>query len=246
MSLGQGHVPDMSLGQGHVKKSQGQNQMASHIFDRIFSVTCPSHVLRVSHLSNTLKKQRKRKRKIIKSSKFLFGQLIWFHSKKILLKFFLCNYKLIIDSKIEKNGGVNKRFASRTQKMCRKAHFIFLPLVPPWSQIKFIFFIFSFFIKICHHNFNLGWTPQPALLVTKSLNQKNGWQCPPLDSFIHRSTQGQTASAKKVARSVGLLTNSNVNTTKLSNNNKKQNHCWAHQLLQRHQLAHLKVSFFWF
>ncbi len=28
----------MSLGQGHVKQSQGQNQMASHILDRIFSV----------------------------------------------------------------------------------------------------------------------------------------------------------------------------------------------------------------
>ncbi len=39
-----GHVSYMSSGRGHVKKSQGQNHMAGHIFDRIFLVTCPSRV----------------------------------------------------------------------------------------------------------------------------------------------------------------------------------------------------------
>ncbi len=63
-----GNVLDMSLGRGHVKKSQGQNQLAGYIFDRIFSVTCPSRVPRVSHVSDTIKKQRKRESKFSKSS----------------------------------------------------------------------------------------------------------------------------------------------------------------------------------
>ncbi len=53
-----GHVPDMSSGWGHVLKSQGQNQMAGHIFCRNFLVTCPLHVLEVSHVCNTLKKEK--------------------------------------------------------------------------------------------------------------------------------------------------------------------------------------------
>ncbi len=89
-----GNVPDMSLGRGHVKKSQGQNQMVDHIFDRIFSVTCPSRVLRVSHMSDTLKKQRKRESKSIKTSKFLFGRLIRFHSKKFTSEIFLMQLQI--------------------------------------------------------------------------------------------------------------------------------------------------------
>ncbi len=41
---------------GHILKSQGQNQMAGHIFFIFCSVTCPQHVLQISHMSNTLKK----------------------------------------------------------------------------------------------------------------------------------------------------------------------------------------------
>ncbi len=53
------NVSDMSGGWGHVLKSQGQNQMASHIFCRICSVMCQQHVLWVSHMSYTLKRQKK-------------------------------------------------------------------------------------------------------------------------------------------------------------------------------------------
>ncbi len=68
-----GNVPDMSLGWGHVKKSQGQNQMAGHIFDRIFSVTCPLRVPRVSHVSDTLKNTKKKRTQINQ----IFRILIW-------------------------------------------------------------------------------------------------------------------------------------------------------------------------
>ncbi len=124
-------------------ESDGRPHFWQNFFSHV-SITCPQSK---SHVQLSKKKQRKRESESIKSSKFSFGRLIWFHSKKILLKFFLCNYKLIIDSKIEKNGGINKRFASRTQIMCRKAHFISLPLVPPLIRDKIHFFIFSFFIQ---------------------------------------------------------------------------------------------------
>ncbi len=52
--------------------------------------------------------------------------------------------------------------------------------------------------------------------------------------------RGNQPALKKVARSIGLSTNIN-NTMKPSN--KKQNQLPTHQKLQRHQLAHLKVSF---
>ncbi len=73
-----GHV----LGQGCVQKSCWQDWMAGHIFCKIWSVTCPPHVLRLIHVSNTLKKQRKREHELTKSSKFAFWQLIWFHCNK--------------------------------------------------------------------------------------------------------------------------------------------------------------------
>ncbi len=53
------NIPSMSLVQGQVQKSCWQNWMASHIFSRNCSVTCPQCVLRASHMSATQKNKEK-------------------------------------------------------------------------------------------------------------------------------------------------------------------------------------------
>ncbi len=128
------HVPNMSLGQGHVLKSQGQNQMASHILC-IFSFMCTSE-------SNTGPLFH------LEPKNLLIIQIFQVHLPNssiqfILPEFFFWNYKTNINSKIT-NRGVKKRLVLQTQKVHHKANLISSLLCPSWScqKITFLFFIF--------------------------------------------------------------------------------------------------------
>ncbi len=145
--LDTGHVPDISLGRGHVLKSCWQNWMAGHIFHRILSATCLSCVLGVSHVFDTLKKQRKRECKSTKSSKFTFGWLIWFCCNNFFLKFFFCNYKTVTDSKMKKMEVSTKDLLHKHFYVSQSTSDLSPPLCPSWSQIKFFFFHFFHFLK---------------------------------------------------------------------------------------------------
>ncbi len=140
--LDTGHVPDISLGRGHVLKSCWQNWMAGHIFHRILSATCLSCVLGVSHVFDTLKKQRKRECKSTKSSKFTFGWLIWFCCNNFFLKFFFCNYKTVTDSKMKKMEVSTKDLLHKHFYVSQSTSDLSPPLCPSWSQIKIIFSFF--------------------------------------------------------------------------------------------------------
>ncbi len=144
-----GHVWDMSRGQGHVLKSQGQNQMAGHIFSIFWSVMCPSCVLRVSHVSDTLKKTKKMRKQINQIFQIAFGRIIRFHCK-FFLKFFFCIYKTITDSKVEKMEVTTKGLLCEHKNALRSKSLL-PPLVPLLILDKLIFFIFSFFINIWSH-----------------------------------------------------------------------------------------------
>ncbi len=124
-----GNVPEMSLGQGHVLKFQGQNQLTGHILC-IFSLTCPQHVLRVSHMSS-----------LPPGTKNLWiNQIFQIHTWKINLiplcnlSFPNWNYKTNNNSKIKIILVSTKDFLweHKNSSWC-KSH-LPPPLCPSWSQ----------------------------------------------------------------------------------------------------------------
>ncbi len=177
------------------------------------SLVCP----RSKSLVQYSKKQRK--------SELRKKQFFWICFRTInlipLWKQFFWNCSFAITKQLLipkwKNWGINKSFALQTQKLHHEAFLFCLPPCDPLDPGKNIFF-----------------HPTTFAPCYKTISQKNGWQCPPLDLFVCRSTHGQLASSKKVARSGGLTTNVNNNTMKLPNNtNKNQNFLLTHQKHQR-------------
>ncbi len=129
------------------------------------------------------------------------------------------HFQTVTDSKIKKIEVSTKDLLCKHKKCVAKHIWYLSPLVPLLIPDKIpSFFIFSFFIEIWAHNFNVGWTPQPLLLATKQNQKMADNVCPQTRSSVGR---GIKPLQKNVARSRSLATNINVNTTNPPNNNKK-------------------------
>ncbi len=142
--------PRHVLGMGTCPKIPGTESDDQPFFCRIWSVMCPLRVLRVSHVSNTLKKQRKTELKSTKSSKF-----DWMIYSIPLCNLSFSNYSFGITTPTLipnwKKWGIKKKYASPTHKKCiMKQISSSFPLVPllilvTGKNTLFSFFIFSFF-----------------------------------------------------------------------------------------------------
>ena len=125
---------------------------------------------------------------------------------------------------MEKNGGVNKRFASRTQKMHREANFTSLPLVPPLIPDKIR--CFSFFHFLTHFELIISNWGEPHNLRSSLQKYKPKKMAddvrPRTRSSIGAPSRVQPPR-KNVARSVGpAKTNADItNPSKNKNDPKK-------------------------
>ncbi len=143
-----GHV----LGTGTCPKIPGTESDGRPFFWIFCSVTCPQHVLGVSHVSNTLKNTKKKRTQINLIFRMCDWMIIRFHCK-----IFYCNFAFAITKQllIPKK----KKMEVTTKDLLRKTlwskSLLSPPLYPSWSRIKLFFFILSFFINYWSHKIKL-------------------------------------------------------------------------------------------